>query len=83
MEEEGAQPDLRVYKTWGLQAKECEPSYSPELEGTWTFRVGGGQKGLAFHQPLLTYCWYSPGFRSFEGGLKSVDSMFNVTGRGW
>lgn len=41
----GAQTDLRAYETWGLQAKECEPSCNPRIRrdrGSQGAGAGGG-----------------------------------------
>lgn len=41
-----------------------KPAIAPELEGTEALMARGVRVGLAFHQPLLTNCLYSPGLRS-------------------
>lgn len=65
----GAQTDLRVYETWGLQAKKCEPSCNPRIirdRGSQGVG-GGGQVGLAFHSPFLHNACIPQGLEALGG----------------
>lgn len=54
---------------------------APELEGSETLGMGGGQGGT-FRQPLL-HSACIPQALEASGGLRSLHNRFNVTGRGW
>lgn len=80
----GAQTDLRIYETWGIQAKECKLSCKPRIRSDRGSQGWGCvcQVGLAFHSPFLHTACIPQGLEAL-GRLKSADNMFNVTGGGW